>query len=92
MSSDYAKELLRSGIIDAKTGSKDTARRYLDRAIYVAGFDDRTDQARHADAIGSHLHRDGRAVGPRPERGVAGAAGVGDFGWQTQSGRCDQPR
>jgi len=37
MSADYAKELLRSGIIDAKTGSKDSARRYLDRAIYMAG-------------------------------------------------------
>ena len=36
-SADYAKELLRSGIIDAKTGSKDSARRYLDRAIYMAG-------------------------------------------------------
>ena len=36
-SGDYAKELLRSGIIDAKTGSKDSARRYLDRAIYMAG-------------------------------------------------------
>ena len=40
MSSDYSKELLRSGIIDAKTGSKDTARRYLDRAIYMAGSHD----------------------------------------------------
>jgi hypothetical protein len=40
MSADYAKELLRSGIIDAKTGSKDTARRYLDRAIYMAGSHD----------------------------------------------------
>ena len=40
MSNDYAKELLRSGIIDAKTGSKDTARRYLDRAIYMAGSHD----------------------------------------------------
>lgn len=40
MSTDYAKELLRSGIIDAKTGSKDTARRYLDRAIYMAGSHD----------------------------------------------------
>ncbi|MBN8656634.1 MAG: hypothetical protein J0M11_12935 [Anaerolineae bacterium] len=40
MSSDYAKELLRSGIIDAKTGSKDSARRYLDRAIYMAGSHD----------------------------------------------------
>lgn len=35
MTSDYAKELLRSGIIDAKSGSKDSARRYLDRAIYM---------------------------------------------------------
>lgn len=40
MSADYAKQLLRSGIIDAKTGSKDTARRYLDRAIYMAGSHD----------------------------------------------------
>ena len=40
MSSDYAKELLRSGITDAKTGSKDSARRYLDRAIYMAGSHD----------------------------------------------------
>ena len=40
MSNDYAKELLRSGIIDAKTGSKDSARRYLDRAIYMAGSHD----------------------------------------------------
>jgi len=39
-SSGYAKELLRSGIIDAKTGSKDSARRYLDRAIYMAGSHD----------------------------------------------------
>ncbi|NWF63884.1 MAG: hypothetical protein HXY38_06205 [Chloroflexi bacterium] len=40
MSSDYAKELLRSGIIEAKTGSRDSARRYLDRAIYMAGSHD----------------------------------------------------
>lgn len=40
MSSDYSKELLRTGIIEAKSGSKDTARRYLDRAIYMAGSHD----------------------------------------------------
>jgi hypothetical protein len=34
---DYSKELLRSGIIDAKAGLKTSARRYLDRAIYMAG-------------------------------------------------------
>ncbi|GAB1472269.1 hypothetical protein MASR2M66_31470 [Chloroflexota bacterium] len=37
MSANYARELLRSGIIDVKAGNKDTARRYLDRAIYMAG-------------------------------------------------------
>ena len=35
-SAEYAKDLLRSGIIDAKTGNKESARRYLDRAIYMA--------------------------------------------------------
>ncbi|MCK6566586.1 MAG: hypothetical protein L6Q45_02690 [Anaerolineales bacterium] len=40
MNNDYAKELLRSGIIDAKSGSQDTARRFLDRAIYMAGSHD----------------------------------------------------
>ncbi|MBI5943902.1 MAG: hypothetical protein HY864_06005 [Chloroflexi bacterium] len=34
---DYSKELLRSGIIEAKTGSHESARRYLDRAIYMTG-------------------------------------------------------
>ncbi|MBC7879266.1 MAG: hypothetical protein H7Y59_19015 [Anaerolineales bacterium] len=34
---DYSKELLRTGIIEAKTGNQDTARRYLDRAIYMTG-------------------------------------------------------
>lgn len=34
--SDYSKELLRSGIIEAKSGNKDSARRYLDRAIYMS--------------------------------------------------------
>ncbi len=37
---DYAKELLRSGIIEAKAGSKESARRYLDRAIYMSGSHD----------------------------------------------------
>jgi len=37
---DYSKELLRSGIIEAKTGSKEAARRYLDRAIYMTGSHD----------------------------------------------------
>lgn len=32
---EYAKELLRLGIIEAKTGGRETARRYLDRAIYM---------------------------------------------------------
>jgi hypothetical protein len=36
MFSDYGKELLRSGIIDAKTGDKEGARRYLDRAVYMS--------------------------------------------------------
>jgi hypothetical protein len=40
MSNTYAKELLRSGIIEAKAGHMDTARRYLDRAIYMAGSHD----------------------------------------------------
>lgn len=33
---DYGKELLRTGIIEAKTGNRDSARRYLDRAIYMS--------------------------------------------------------
>lgn len=37
---DYSKELLRTGIIEAKTGHHDTARRYLDRAIYMTGSHD----------------------------------------------------
>jgi hypothetical protein len=36
MFSDYGKELLKSGIIDAKAGHKDSARRYLDRAVYMS--------------------------------------------------------
>jgi hypothetical protein len=35
MIEEYSKELLRSGIIDAKSGSRESARHYLDRAIYM---------------------------------------------------------
>ncbi len=34
---NYSKDLLRTGIIEAKTGDHNVARRYLDRAIYMAG-------------------------------------------------------
>jgi hypothetical protein len=34
---DYSKHLLRTGIAEVKAGNKDSARRYLDRAIYMAG-------------------------------------------------------
>jgi len=37
---DYSTNLLRNGIIEAKAGNKETARRYLDRAIYMAGAHD----------------------------------------------------
>ena len=40
MFSDYGKELLRSGIIDTKAGNKDSARRYLDRALYISNDHD----------------------------------------------------
>ena len=40
MFSDYGKELLRSGIIEAKAGHKDAARRYLDRAAYISNDHD----------------------------------------------------
>ena len=40
MFSDYGKELLKSGILDAKAGNKDSARRYLDRAIYISNDHD----------------------------------------------------
>ncbi len=33
MIDDYSQELLRTGIIEAKAGNKDSARRYLDRAL-----------------------------------------------------------
>ena len=34
---DYSQELLRNGIIEAKAGNRGTARRYLDRAVYMSG-------------------------------------------------------
>ena len=37
---EYSEELLRSGIIEAKTGDHETARRYLDRAIYMTSSHD----------------------------------------------------
>jgi hypothetical protein len=37
---EYAKDLLRRGIIEAKSGSKEVARRYLDRALYASGAHD----------------------------------------------------
>lgn len=40
MFSDYGKELLRSGIIDAKAGNRESARRYLDRAVYASSDHD----------------------------------------------------
>lgn len=40
MFSDYGKELLRSGIIEAKTGNRESARRYLDRAVYISNDHD----------------------------------------------------
>ncbi len=40
MSSDYSRELLRSGIIDAKAGNSESARRYLDRALYMSNYPD----------------------------------------------------
>ena len=40
MFSDYGRDLLRSGIIDAKAGNKASARRYLDRAIYISNDHD----------------------------------------------------
>jgi hypothetical protein len=40
MSSDYGKELLRNGIIEAKAGHREAARRYLDRAAYISNDHD----------------------------------------------------
>jgi hypothetical protein len=36
MFGDYGKELLKSGIIDAKAGNRESARRYFDRAVYIS--------------------------------------------------------
>jgi predicted RNA-binding Zn-ribbon protein involved in translation (DUF1610 family) len=35
MFSDYSRDLLRSGIIEAKAGNREAARHYLDRALYM---------------------------------------------------------
>ena len=40
MQRDFAESLLRSGIIEAKAGEKDTARRYLERAVNASGDHD----------------------------------------------------
>jgi len=40
MFSDYGKDLLRTGIIEAKAGHKESAQRYLDRAIYSSSDHD----------------------------------------------------
>ncbi len=40
MLDDYGRDLLRSGIIEAKAGHKEAARRYLDRAIYSSSDHD----------------------------------------------------
>ena len=40
MFSDYGKELLKNGIIEAKAGHKEAARRYLDRSVYSSNDPD----------------------------------------------------
>ncbi len=40
MIDDYSRDLLRSGIIELKAGNRDSARRYLDRALYMSGDHD----------------------------------------------------
>src|SRR5512134_954433 len=40
MFDDYGRQLLKSGIIDAKAGHRDSARRYLDRAVYISSDHD----------------------------------------------------
>ncbi|HEY9152473.1 MAG TPA: hypothetical protein VIN60_06270 [Anaerolineales bacterium] len=37
---DYGKDLLKNGIIEAKAGNKDSARRYFDRATYLSSDHD----------------------------------------------------
>jgi DNA-directed RNA polymerase subunit RPC12/RpoP len=39
-SGDYGRDLLRSGIIEAGSGNKDAARRYIDRALYITSDHD----------------------------------------------------
>jgi len=36
MFDDYGRQLLKSGIIEAKAGNRESARRYLDRAVYIS--------------------------------------------------------
>ncbi len=40
MIEDYSRDLLRSGIIELKAGNRETARRYIDRALYMSGDHD----------------------------------------------------
>jgi hypothetical protein len=40
MFGDYGKELLKSGIIEAKAGNRESARRYFDRAVYISNDHD----------------------------------------------------
>lgn len=40
MIDDYGQQLLKSGIIDAKSGNPESARRYLDRALYMSSDHD----------------------------------------------------
>ncbi|HSL27872.1 MAG TPA: hypothetical protein VK900_01630 [Anaerolineales bacterium] len=40
MFGDYGRELLKSGIIEAKAGHREAARRYLDRAVYISNDHD----------------------------------------------------
>ena len=44
-SENYSKDLLRTGVIEARAGNIDTARRYLDRAIYMTGSYDVIEEA-----------------------------------------------
>ena len=90
MFSDYGKELLRSGIIDAKTGNRESARRYLDRAVYISNDHDvlaeawfwmsevLDDKAEKRKALENCLANDLPAC--------TGAPVACDSGWQTQSG------
>src|SRR5512139_848875 len=40
MFDDYGRQLLKCGIIDAKAGDRESARRYLDRAVYISNDHD----------------------------------------------------